>query len=279
MNFWKIYGYILITIIISCNNDPSIKPQPDRVVKTDNAEVDDIDDNPRVDNTTNDEQIENPRFDEKSSFDEKLSFDCLMDEIPGSETSAAEGHANLFLVNGIPTSICTLLTESQKDTAIFQFIPSLCNDCEQSIQNTWWAIERSGYKNKFLHVLAISTGNDALLTKIRKFIQASAIPAILVTDTQTKLENELLRLVTDLSQPSFYTINSLLQVDYVSGNSNLYLDIVPKAESILLSVDASEEEQPGRPFTDWSGLDVKASGNVDIHSVTDIFAVGDADGF
>ena len=195
-------------------------------------------------------------------------LDCFDNEI-FSSAFVVDGHATLFTENGSPSSICSLLTANQKDTAVVQYLPAICNNCEQAIQNTWWAIERSGYQGQFLHVLALPTNNSALATQIQNYIDAAAIPAVIITDTGANLSGELLAYQQFAEPPRFFAVNSFLEVDFIPGDDERYLDIVSKAEAALLSVNAAAQELPPAPQTTWDGVSFLSTGLIDIHSITE----------
>lgn len=276
-----IFGFALA----SCNGSgPFLSPAPTKPIKktTTGATIERTgpsSDNGNSNQTNNNNSSSNT--DQSTTADDPLAvdpvLDCFDNEIPAS-LALVDGHADLFLTNGAPSSICALLTSTQRDTAIIQYIPATCVNCEQAIQNTRWAIERSGYQDKFLHVLALPNAGAALEAQIQEYIDAASIPATIITDTGSQLANELLGGEIDIGQPSFYTINSLLEVDYIAEDDALYLEIVPKAEAALLSVDASEEVTPMLPQTEWDGLENKESGLIDIRSVTDIVNTGAVNG-
>ena len=278
--------------LVSCNgNGVFLSPKPTKPIKTISSQRATVEDEDRtsggVRQNNNDGTVDtssSPSNDssddqvmEEAPVEEPLALDCFDTEIPDNGDYIVDGHAELFMQEGNPSSICTLLTDAQKDTAVVQYLPATCSDCEQTIQNTWWAIQRSGYQEQFLHVLALPTTSAALAEQIQDFIEEASIPAVIITDVGAKLADELQANEPASLQPQFFAVNSLLEVDFIPGDEEKYLEIVPKAEAALLSVDSGAELTPPEPETTWDGISIKATGLIEIHSVTEIKEEGEVD--
>ncbi|NRA46400.1 MAG: hypothetical protein HRU09_15725 [Oligoflexales bacterium] len=262
----------LVSLAYSCNG-VLLSPAPTKPIKTrtqNGTVADGESDRVRQNSGNGTGNNGNPAQPAQNQDTGELLLDCFDDEIFTSDAFVVDGHTELFEENGNPSSICTLLTSAQKDTAVIQYLPANCNDCEQTIQNTWWAIQRSGYDQQFLHVLALPTASAALAAQIQEYIDEASIPAVIIVDATSELADQLQAFQQYAEPPQYYAINSYLEVDFIPGDDDQYLDIVAKAENALLSVDAGAEELPRTPDTDWDGLAPLTTGLIDIHSVTEV---------
>ncbi|MFK7822580.1 MAG: hypothetical protein AB8G05_00360 [Oligoflexales bacterium] len=267
--------------LVACNTQTT---KPIKKISVQNTTVEDEDGtSSRVRQTNKDGTVVTSTSTEESADKDivteepSLALDCFDSELADTGAYLVDGHAELFVQEGQPSSICALLTDAQKDTAIVQYLPDTCTDCEQVIQNTWWAIERSGYQEQFLHILALPAANPNLAAQIQEFVEEASIPAVIITDAESKLALQLQANEQTPMPPKFYAINSLLEVDFIPGDDEQYLDIVAKAEAALLSVDTGAEANQQMPETTWDGISLKATGLIDIHSVTHVNEEGAED--
>ena len=154
--------------------------------------------------------------------------------------------------------MCQYLVDSDKDAAIVYMVEDSCETCVEEVKNVNFAILRSAYKDyiQFIVVLPEESiveeyadiSSDILVVHDQSGEYFDALPE----DVLEGLEGDRL--------PVLFSFDVNLDSEFLIDD--LYLEIIPQAESFLGDVDVDDESVSAK--TSWAADQFKGTGTIDV---------------
>ncbi len=159
-------------------------------------------------------------------------------------------------------TLCEVLEETGRSTAIFQLVDPSCETCVKAAENVSIKLAESIYRLSIAHIIVMtSDAESAKLTEVSTFVETNLKDTIIVQDVESQLWSRLSADEKKTSIPTLASMNLNLQAEIINQENATYLDIIDEAEKLVIELNSEENTTPAArsnaPELTWNGTEYK----------------------